>query len=437
MTSGKFAIWMLEREARALLSRLERLKPTSLTMPMVTAASVSPAAQKAIDFLLAEGRNDLKGYVRRYVKWLRKPEGQRATPSEAQRKFTIIRMRFNSILSQLDLFADVLTQRSEHENGVWIAGLDAIAADALALPDRYYQVPPLVCYLDRGFGAAIRRVRTRLPGGKKNPVAIIRIPRERMIGSGVASSLVHEVGHQGSVLLGLINSLRPVLQDQQHLGGEEQAAWAFWERWISEILADFWSVARVGVASTLGLIGVLSLPRPFVFHLSPGDPHPVPWIRVKLSCAIGNALYPHPQWKRLAGLWEAYYPTAGLDTHKKALITLLEGTIPQFVALLVHHRPKTLGGNTLREAISATDRQPGRLAADYQAWRTVPAKMRTARPCRVIAAIGQARADGKMSPEEEGQILASLLPQWALHRPERLMAFNAPRRRRLAREAAI
>ncbi len=47
-------------------------------------------------------------------------------------------------------------------------------------------------------GAAIRRARTRLPGGGDNPVAIIRVPRERMVGSGIASSLVHEVGHQAA-----------------------------------------------------------------------------------------------------------------------------------------------------------------------------------------------------------------------------------------------
>lgn len=82
-----------------------------------------------------------------------------------------------------------------------------------------------------------------------------------MVGSGIASSLVHEVGHQGSVLLDLINSFRPRVQKMQKQGGKEVVAWRFLERWLSEILADFWSVARVGVASTLGLIGVASLPR--------------------------------------------------------------------------------------------------------------------------------------------------------------------------------
>ncbi|WP_417909218.1 hypothetical protein [Candidatus Electronema sp. PJ] len=66
------------------------------------------------------------------------------------------------------------------------------------------------------------------------------------MGSGIASSLVHEVGHQGSVLLGLIPSLRPVLHEQGKRSGDAQT-WQLFDRWISEILADFWSIARVGV----------------------------------------------------------------------------------------------------------------------------------------------------------------------------------------------
>ena len=166
------------------------------------------------------------------------------------------------------------------------------------MPGGYYEAPPVICYLDRGIGAAIRRARTRLPGGGANPVAIIRVPRERMVGNGIASSLVHEVGHQAAALLDLVNSLRPVLQGLQRGRASERQAWQLWERWISEIVADFWSVARLGVSSTMGLMGVVSLPRPFVFRLNVDDPHPVPWIRVKLSCAMGNALYPHPQWAR-------------------------------------------------------------------------------------------------------------------------------------------
>ena len=113
-----------------------------------------------------------------------------------------------------------------------------------------------------------------------------------------------------------------------------------WDRWISEIVADFWSVARVGIASTLGLMGVVSLPRPFVFRLNVDDPHPIPWIRVKLSAAIGEALYPHPQWRRVSALWDSYYPPVGLAPEAQNLLAQLLESMPAFVALLINHRPK-------------------------------------------------------------------------------------------------
>src|SRR6185503_15925566 len=234
---------------------------------------------------------------------------------------------------------------------VWLSGLDVVSADALELPG-YYRAPPIICYLDRDIGAAIRRARTRLPGGGENPVAIIRVPRERMIGTGIASSLVHEVGHQAAALLDLVDSLRPALRRMQRDATPAPFVWQIWERWISEIVADFWSVARVGITSTLGLMAVVSLPRAFVFRISEDDPHPTPWIRVKLSCAIGKALYPHAQWDHLAQLWEQYYPTAGLDQRNRALFAMLNEAIPSFVTLLIQHRPKLLRGASLREAMA-------------------------------------------------------------------------------------
>ncbi|MFD0466264.1 hypothetical protein ACFQY9_34730 [Microvirga aerilata] len=269
-----FAAWMLEQEARALLTRLGRVKPFALIEPMVPAASLPINAQGATERYLVEGRRELRDMVLGFIAWLRGPGGSQATPAQAQRRFSILRLKFNAVLTQFDMFADVISQRSEHDTGVFLSGLDVVASDALTLPDKYYTAPPLICYLDRGAGAAIRRARTRLPGGGLNPVGIIRVPRERMVGSGIASSLIHEVGHQAAALLDLTTSLRMQIQGMQR--GRGGRAWKLFDRWIGEIVSDFWSCARLGITATLGLISVVSLPRPFVFRLSPDDPHPAP-----------------------------------------------------------------------------------------------------------------------------------------------------------------
>ena len=49
-------------------------------------------------------------------------------------------MRFNAILSQLDMFTEVVTQRSESRTGTWLSGLDVLADDALR-----FSPPPDEC----------------------------------------------------------------------------------------------------------------------------------------------------------------------------------------------------------------------------------------------------------------------------------------------------
>jgi len=414
MDGQSAALWHLENEARSLLARLGRVRPFALIAPMVLAATVPPAAQSAMENHLIRGRQNLRDRISEFIGWLRSPAGRNATPVEAQGRIVFLKLRFNAVLSQFHIFADVLTQRSEHEMGVWIAGLDDVAADALSLPDGYYQPPPVVCYVDRGHGGAIRRARTRLPGGDPSPVAIIRIPHERMVGSGIASSLVHETGHQAAELLDLISPLRAAIQQRQKIRPGAVQAWSLWERWISEIVADFWGVSKVGVASTLGLMSLVSLPRAFMFRIDAEDPHPSPWIRVKLSCATGQALYPHPQWEALAKLWELLYPIAGLDATTHAVLAMLEASIPEFVELLVNFRPKSLRGKSLKEVMPLAERHPARLAGYYQGWAKSPAQMYAARPTLVFAVIGQAKADGKISPEAESNTLSGLLTHWAM-----------------------
>ena len=414
MDANSVARWVLEQEARALLTRLGLVRPFALQETMLPAAALSPAAQIAIERFLVGNRYQLRQDVLKYISWLRATR-RSTSPAEMQRRFTIVRLRFNDALTQFDMFSELITQRSEHDTGVWLAGLDVLATDALSLPGDYFEQPQVVCYLARGPGAAIRRARTRLPGGGQNPVAIVRVPRERMVGHGIASSLVHEVGHQVASLLQLVESIRPPLHAQQSAPAPgERATWGFWERWISEIIADFWSIAKIGIGSTLGLIGVVSLPSWFVFRANADDPHPMPWIRVKLSCAIGDALYPHPQWRELTDLWDSLYPLSELDAARQQQLAMLEATLPQVVALLVDHRPQSLHGKSLREVMPLAEREPHRLTELWQSCRHGRQRMRDLTPSLAFAVLGQARAVGELSPEMESRTVESLLTYWAL-----------------------
>jgi hypothetical protein len=129
---------------------------------------------------------------------------------------------------------------------------------------------------------------------------------------------------------------------------------------------------------------------------------------------MGNALYPHQQWDRLADLWQSLYPTDTLEPERQRLLAQLQESMPGFVSLLVNHRPKTLRGRSLPEALGVSDRQPARLTALFAAWNRAPAQMYRASPTLVFAVLGQAAADGQLTPEDESALLAKLLTHWAL-----------------------
>ena len=407
----------LVNETLALFSRLQMVRSFSLSTPMVLAAAVSAPAQAAINAHLAHVAFDLRRKLLDFLKWLRSPESRRLSAAKTQARYVLLKLRFNNLLDQVDIFADVLGQRSEHGTGTWVAGLDVLAEDALALPGNFYAAPPLICFLERGHGAAIRRARTRLPGGDLNPVGVIQIPRERMIGSGIASSLIHEVGHQGSELLDLTSSIRASLEQLIADSPKENALpWQLLSRWLNEILSDCWAIGHLGITATYGLLSVVSLPSYFVFRIGTDGPHPFPWIRMKISLALGAALYPHPQWAALSRQWEDLYPTDELSTDKKDLIQRLEDVLPAFAALVLGHRPPSLKGLRVADIFPVAERHPEQLRALYDTWQQHPSLREHGAPSLVFAVVGQAKADGRISTNDEVRMLSHMLERWALNR---------------------
>ncbi len=411
MDQREWATQLIESEARGLSDRLDLIRPFVLTETMVIAAAPPYDSLWRVERFLFESREQLRREIREFLTWLRGP-GRQAGAHEQQRRFVILRLAFNNMLAQYDLFTEAITQRSEHRTGVWLSGLDILAADAMRVDVAGFTGAPMVCYLSRGAGAAIRRTRTRLPGGRSNPVAIIRIPRERMIGSGIASSLIHEVGHEGAAQLGLVESLRSDILKASK--SQPNRGWDVWYRWISEIVADCWSVGTIGLTSTVGLLAVVGLPKFFVFRPSASDPHPTPYLRVLISTRMGEALYPHPQWAAMRSTWKSLYPIAAVPAEQRAALEKQETTISAFVDLLLNHRSPALRGKRLGEIWPVSQRTPAKLLALHTAWRGDLGVMARQSPSLVFAVVGQAKMAGRITPEVEAELLRDLLSAWAV-----------------------
>lgn len=415
MNTSLQAMQLLEQEVLGIRARLDAQLPYALQMPMVPAANVSDEAMGAIEQHMQAERRALRVRIAAFLWQLRKLAPTPRNVALAQQRYALLKLYFHAALTHFEIFAEVLTQRSQHGTGIWLSGLDVAAQDGLRQPGTDLRPPPVICYVERGHGGAIRRAHTRLPGGGSNPVAAIRMPRERMVGTGIAASLFHEVGHQAAALLDLTNAYRRA--SAARVGTAQtpaQKRWLAWDRWISEIVADLWAVSRVGIAATCGLMSVVSLPRAFVLRINLEDPHPAPWIRVKLSLAMGRALYPHPQWDALGQVWEQLYPRAQMSAAQRHAFDQLDRAVPWFVATLLALRPPSLGGRTLGAALRLPDRHPQRLLEIWQQVRARPQERLADTPALAFAVLGQARYSGLLPANQELRVISELLQRWAL-----------------------
>lgn len=405
------ALRLLEQEVLGIRARIDAQLPYALQMPMVPAANVSDEAMAAIEQHMQAARRQLRVQIAQFLTRLHALPATPQHVAHAQRHYALLKLYFHAALTHFEIFAEVLTQRSQHGTGVWLAGLDVAALDGLKQPGVPLVLPPVICYVERGHGGAIRRARTRLPGGGANPVAVIRIPRERMVGTGIAASLFHEVGHQAAALLDLANAYTRAAAPAVEHG---PPAWRIWSRWIGEILADLWAVSRVGIAATCGLMSVVSLPRAFVLRINLDDPHPAPWIRVKLSIAMGRALYPHPQWDELEMVWERFYPRTLMSAGQRESFDMLANAVPSFVTALLDLRPASLRGRSVGDALALPDRHPRQLLTLWERVKTRPQQYLADTPTLAFAVLGQARYSGLLQANHELNVIAALLQRWAL-----------------------
>ena len=186
-------------------------------------AGGDPAARRTVGDRTPPGASAVANSSRRCADSSRGCAAPGAAPATAARRSAaspFSSCRFNAVLTQFDLFSDVITQRSEHETGRLAVGPRRRGRRCAGTAGRYYELPPMICYLDRGIGAGDPpRAHPACPAAARTRWRSIRVPRERMVGSGIASSLVHEVGHQAAALLDLVTSLRPCCVDCSVGGG--------------------------------------------------------------------------------------------------------------------------------------------------------------------------------------------------------------------------
>ena len=102
------------------------------------------------------------------------------------------------------------------------------------------------------------------------------------------------------------------------------------------------------------------------------------------------------------------------DPSSRRILAELQTTMPDFVTVLVDHRPARLRGRSLGEVLRNPHLQRTALLRRFSAWEADPGRMALAPPTLAFAVLGQARASGRLTPERESRLLRHLITTWAV-----------------------
>jgi hypothetical protein len=283
------------------------------------------------------------------------------------------RRRLNALLGEIELdltrafsffdtYMDVLSQRLVPGLGKILAGCDRIAWNALRRPHPALLVvePPLV-YCDRGFGASVVREGVPFPDGTPNPMPLIQIPYSRLAEKYNLTSIVHEVGHEVMVRLGLHASLPAALADGLRRAGASAHLSDFFALWSRELGPDFWTFGCSGLAQTAAVREILSLPPADVLRLSPTDPHPPPYLRVLASIAWCRSVWGMGPWDDWEAAWRDVYRLEAAPPALRELLETATRLLPRVGHLLMTTRFKTLGRRPLADLFDLSALAPARI----------------------------------------------------------------------------
>jgi hypothetical protein len=309
--------------------------------------------------------------------------------AEVRRKLLAFRHQYVQTETTLDFFGDAVNRRTNSRSAGLLKACDTLAYRSMSqlLDQLGKTTPPALTYVDKGLGASILKAGLRLwDGGEACPVAAIKIVRHNLLRP---TALIHEAGHQVAHIAGWNNELASVLlTGLSPRSGELAEVWA---NWASEIAADAFAFVHSGFASVAALHDVLAGDLPVIFRFTPGDPHPISYVRVLLGVESCRYFYGSGPWDNLALAWTELHP---LDRAPEPTRRLLEDSVPALsliVRLTLDTAMRSFNGRPLRALIQPERVSPAALAELNE--RIGPALFTSAHwlwsePLRILALTG-------------------------------------------------
>lgn len=277
-----------------------------------------------------------------------------------RRRLLAFRRLYIAVETTLDFYGDAVNTRTSPKLASILRALDLIARHSMevVLGPLGRETPPVLTYVDKGLGASILRAGIRLwDGGTASPVAAVKITRHNLYRP---TSLIHETGHQVAHLLGwtdeFAQALRPALLP--HAPAEVVESWM---ETSSEVVADIYAFVHCGYAAVAALHDVVAAEESAVLRYLPGDPHPIPYIRVLLNVEYCRRMYGAGPWDNLASAWREVHPLERATPATREFLERSLGLLPRLAELSLFGRMRAFGGRAIVDLVDPARVRPDAL----------------------------------------------------------------------------
>jgi hypothetical protein len=354
----------------------------------------SPEAWARVEqYLNVELRKQLQGAVARLRAEVNGLAAQLASAQTVEQlqlvrvRLLAVRRFYVAVETTLDFYGDAVNTRTNPKLASILRTLDLVAMRSMdaVLQPLGHQTPSVLTYIDKGLGASILRAGLRLwDGGTISPAAAIKMTRHNLYRP---TSLVHETGHQVAHIIGWVDEFASLLRHElaAHAPPEIVEGWA---ATASEVVADIYAFVHCGYGAVASLHDVVASEEDAVLRYIPGDPHPIPYIRVLLNVEFCRRMYGAGPWDDLATAWTQVHSLARAAPGTRAFLERSTELLPRIADLALMRRMRTFGARTITELVDPARVHPHVLTQwSQQLGTAIETSMHwaNAEPIRIVA----------------------------------------------------
>jgi hypothetical protein len=191
--------------------------------------------------------------------------------------------------------------------------------------------------------------------------------------------------------------------------------------WTAEIGPDFWGFCNCGQAQTSSIKEILSLPPQSVFQITPGDPHPPPYLRVLLSLNWCKYQWGSGEWDKWKREWLNFYPIESMPREITKSFEIYTSYIPLLTKTLFNTNFKILDGKKITNLFEMDLVSPTNIKQIANSIKSGKLNLKGQKPCTQLAVFKWIRDNSNYSEDLIDKIMTKWLIKLGNSRKEMIL----------------